>query len=167
MITIYGGKQVFSSSQTILLYQGVYAPLYPVILGLLAPNTSGELYKTGSLLAKYGANAPTPNLQGAFVNYDPTSSNADQAICVGAVSGQFVGGVVGTDVTNIDTATETYNRVNVALFNIGMQLYENALSLNNTTAQMTGFNNTYKVNVLDTCLANGGQTNVITIQGVN
>ncbi len=167
-ITVNGGKSVFNSTQTILLFQGLGdTTSYPIKLGTLAPNTViGSLYTTGDLLALYGDNAPTPALVGTYVNYDPASSNDDQKVLVGAISGQFVNGVTGVDTTSVDTATNTYNAVNVLLFSVGVKFYENALTQNNTTSQINGFNATFDTLLLDTCEANGAQTRVLKIIGV-
>lgn len=165
-VTILGAAPAFKAKQTVLLYVGSGSETsYPIKLGALAPNTKSELYKTAGLLAQYDANAPTPALKGMYVNYDPASANLDQKKCVGAISGQFVDGVTGVDNTSIDTATLTYNEVNVVLFGVDVKFYENALVLNNTAAQITGFNATFNTQELDTCQANGSATRVLKVIG--
>lgn len=165
-LEIYGGKTVFNSAQTIVIFQGYGDDTsYPIKLGVLAPNTEGELYKTGDLLAKYGANAPSPALVGTYVNYDPASTNDDQKVCVGTISGQMIEGVTGVDTTSIETTTQTLNQVNVLLWSVGVKFYENAITQNNASGLVTGFNATFETLELDTCTANGGQTRVLKVIG--
>lgn len=164
-VTIYGGKEVFNSKQTIVIYQGYGDDAsYPIKLGQLAPNTNDELYTTGTLLSQYTvANAPSPALVGMYVNFDSTSSNPDQLIVVGVITGQMIQGVTGVDTTSIATATATNNEVNIMLWSVGVKFYENAISQNNAPADVTDFYAQFDTLALDSCTANGGSTNVLKV----
>lgn len=162
-------NKVFTSNQQPLLCNDVATNQSSqlMVLGQLVASTATvPLYYTGTLLAVYGANAPSPDLVGWYVNYDPASSNADQAVCVGAVAGEFVSGVTGATLTNPTTVGQTYNAVNVIKFTIGTTYYRNVLVANNTTAAMTGFDNTFNVVELADIYYNNIPTTVESIQGV-
>ena len=99
-ITLNNARPAFSSIQIPVVYQQANAPQYPEFNGFLAPCTSTTAgfttYASGRLLAQYtAANAPSSALIGAYVNYDPASSNADQAIPVAVISDQFAQGLTG------------------------------------------------------------------------
>lgn len=137
----------------------------------LAKRTDGLAYTTGTLLALYGANAPAGKA-GMYVNYDPASANLDQKVCVGAISQQFLLPTYGSDVvasgSDYVLADAIPNTVSMLPFAIGNGMfYENALTLANAPAVITGFKAAFKLQTMANVEANGSQTNVLSIQGKN
>lgn len=171
--TIAGGRQAFTSKQVTVLYQQGQNKLYPTENLVLAPSTdtANLTYSAGRLLAVYTeANAPSPQLVGMAVNYDPTSTNADQKICSYVLSDEFANDLMGIDLTTITTATLTTNRVQCAPLLIGAQFMQSAIDNANTSAVITGFNAAFTINVVANVevFVSGGtgatNDNVITIQ---
>lgn len=136
----------------------------------LAKRTDGLAYTTGTLLALYGANAPVGKA-GMYVNYDPASANLDQKVCVGA----FLSPILPTDGSDVVASGSDYvwadaipNTASMLPFAIGNGMfYENALTLANAPAVITGFKAAFKLQTMANVEANGSQTNVLSIQGKN
>jgi hypothetical protein len=169
-VIVNNKSQVYTSKQRILLCLNVDSAQSSQlqVLGSLAPNTTGGLYYTGTLLAKYGDNSPSPELVGYYVNFDPTSLNDDQKVCVGAISGEFVNGVTGVVITTPATAANTINMVNVIEWSIGTTYYDATLADTaiNAPAVLAGFKAQYVIKELATVYLNDTLTAVSSIQGV-
>lgn len=168
-------SDVFNVSQITLLYQsGSTVPDVLIGKASLAASTNGLPYKTGTLLAKYGANAPA-GLAGMYVNYDPASANLDQKVCVGAISQTMMTNIYGSDATTVGSDTVltdlALNTVDFLPFLVGnnasAMFYENAIVYGSTPAAVTGFRNAFKLSTVAQVMANDSMTNVLTIQGVN
>lgn len=166
-IEVNGATPVFTSNQTCVMYEGVNAPRYPLLNGVLAPSTDDSLYYSGRLLSIYTeANAPSPALVGTFVNYDPASTNPDQAIPTHVIAGEFVPGLPGLDTTSQTTATNTLNIVSVAPLLTGTTMYLNSLTDNNPAPVMTGFEAYFVIATITTTQLQNEDCDVISIQGV-
>lgn len=165
-ININGAKKVFASKQTLVVYQQGNAPTYRSVSKILAPSTDATLplYSAGRILATYGADAPSPDLIGCAVNWDPTSAIASQKIATHILSDEFVHDVTGIDITSTLTMTETINRVACTPLGINLSLYYSAIALNNTAAVVTAFNTSFAtINLGDTSNTNTADK-VISIQ---
>lgn len=176
-ITVASNPTVFTVKQRQIIYtQGGLLPANPYTNGSLAPSTAIDpTYKTGTLLAKYGANAPTPDLVGTYVNYDPASLNDDQKVCVGLIAqGEFINGISGVVLTTPTTTAATINAVQIALFqndaNVITGWLINSAVLTDTTvnsgAVITGFNATFKTAIVATAMYDGVANNIITVTGL-
>jgi hypothetical protein len=168
-------RDVFDVSQITLLYQG--GTTVPDILigkASLVESTDGLPYKTGTLLAKYGTNAPA-GLAGMYVNYDPDSANLDQQVCVGAISQTMMtpiygatAATVGSDTVITDLALNTVDFLSFLIGNnASAMFYENAIVYGSTPAAVTGFRAAFVLNTVAEVMANDTMTKVLTIQGVN
>jgi hypothetical protein len=164
-ININGSTPVFTSDQTCVVVRGPNVPQIPQVDGALAPSTDGSLYYSGRLLSKYGADAPA-GLSGTYVNYDPASLNDDQKVPTHVISGEFVSGVSGVDITSGATAAATLNIVPITPLLNGLTLYENSLTENNPSAVMTGFEAYFNISTVTTTKLQGADCDVISIQGV-
>lgn len=166
------GTDVFTSKQIVLVYNSSNLQQNEFLqTAILAKSTNGLPYTTGTLLAKYGANAPAGKA-GMYVNYDPASANADQKVCVGAIATEFMLPIYGCDVvpdgSDYIWQDAAFNTVAALPFAIGNGMfYENAITLANATAVVTGFKAAYKLQTMATVEANGSLTNVLSIQGKN
>lgn len=177
-IPMINGSPVWEADQTLVMYlgQGDNPASYPRIREILAPivdseNPTRTLYHAGNLLARYGTNAPSPELVGTYVNFDPASSNADQKICIGVLVEPMANNMVGIDTTNAETATQTINRVEIVLFGNettgirNIKMYEKALTDNNSAAVITGFKAQFSIVTITTTYYKMDLTNVISLQG--
>ena len=167
-ININAARNVYTSIQTPVVYQQSNAPKYPELEVILAPSTDvlKPTYASGRLMAKYGSDAPSASLVGTYVNYDPASAVASQAIPVAIICDQFAQVLTGVDTTSTTTATNTINNVNVAPLLIGTTLYQNAIINGNSGAVVTGFNAYFIITDLQTVMIGQTATQLITIQGV-
>lgn len=162
-ITVNGANKVFETKQTLVVYQNGQVMATPFDNGVLAPNTKGVKYQSGMLLAQYTvANAPVPALAGMFVNYDSTSANLDQKVCVGILPTGYYD-VSGIDLTTQETATATVNRVNVARLFAGLNLYNETIVAQNDPADVTAFNTDFEPKFVTNVYLNGAQSAIVQI----
>ena len=167
-LNINDQQKVFSSVQTLVVYQQFNAPRYPAINVLLAPSTDATLptYSAGRLLAQYGADAPSADLVGMYVNYDPASAVVSQQKCVAVLSAPFVQDLPGVDVTSTETMTATINRVEVTPLLIGTSLYLSAIENANDAAVVTAFEGAFTLASLGNVNVGMEPTQVVSIQAV-
>lgn len=169
------GLPLFTSKQIVLLLNNLGLQNNTFLkTAVLCKSTNGLPYTTGTLLALYGANAPAGKA-GMYVNYDPASSNADQKVCVGAIATPFLQPIYGCDVvadgSDYFWDGQPFNTVSMLPFLIGnseaMMFYENAITLANAPAVVTGFRAAFVLQTMATVEANGSMTNVLCVQGKN
>lgn len=169
-LTINGAIKLYSNKQWNVLYEQENAPKYPASAGVLVASTDSTAltYYSGRILSIItSANATNPALIGMFLNYQPGSSNPDQLIPTHFISEEWINGMVGLDITNTTTSTNTFNNVQVSpLIPIGTTLYYNTLVANNTSAVMTGFNAYFIIEQLAPIYLNQVSCPLITLQGV-
>lgn len=163
--TINNSIPVFTYKQILVEYTNGSGYPYPRNSGILAPSTDSTrpLYSSGRLLAKYGNDAPTLALVGAWVNYDPASSVVSQKTCVGIIPAGY-NDLTGVDLTNITTETETINNISVVMLLSGVTLYEATIIAQNSAAVVTGFNTDFSPKVVTTTYYDGVESNIIAIQ---
>lgn len=157
-------KQVYSSSQVLFLCTNVgrqaAGQLSTDVRLAASTDVTKPFYSAGRLLAKYDANAPTPDLVGYYVNYDPASSNPDQAVCVAAIADGFL------NVAGYDASTQPIPPlVSVVTLLIPTTYYRSTLVSANTPAVVIGFYASFTVGVVGQVYYADTLTNVETIQG--
>jgi hypothetical protein len=164
-ITVKNSSKIFDNIQTLVLYQNGSGYLYPLDSGILAPSTdlTRPTYSAGRLLAQYTTVPPTPALQDAYVNYDPASSNADQAKCVAIIPTGYYN-LTGLNNTSTSTATDTINNINVARLLAGVQLFYATIVAQNSTAVVTGFNTSIAPVFVTQVWLDGVQSNIVAIK---
>lgn len=165
-ININNQTPQFTSKQTLVVYQQFNAPRYPSVNGVLAPSTdtAWPTYSAGRILACYGSDAPKPELVGAYVNYDPSSTVASQTVPVAVLSAPFIQNLTGLDITSTATMTATLNRVEIAPLLIGTSLYKGALTNANEATIVLAFNASFDIASLGKVKNGMSDDEVITIQ---
>lgn len=165
---INGSQTVFTSRQTLVVYRQFNVPTYPANGYLIAPSTDSTLltYSAGRVLATYGSDAPSPELEGMLVNWDPSSSVTSQTIPTHILSDEFTHDLLGVDTTTAATYTATCNRVPCTSLSIGLCLYAGAITEANTATIVTAFYTAYTTTVLGQSSNTLGSQDVITIQSV-
>jgi hypothetical protein len=158
--------KVFQNQQWNVIYEQFNAPQYPNQYGLLNAPLDGTAYTSGRLLAQYtAANAPSPDLVGTYINYDPAGTTAQQTLSA-IIAEQWVNDYEGIDFTTPETIARTFRNIQVAPLLIGTTLYFNTLEANNSVAVITGFDAFFIVNQISNIQLNGVTCPLITIQGV-
>lgn len=165
---INGSQQVFNSKQTPVVCKQFNVPPYPADGHLIAPSTDTTLplYSAGRILATYGSDAPSPELVGMLVNWDPASSVNSQKVPTHILSDEFVHNMPGVDTTTAETYTATCNRVACTPLAIGLGLYSNAIAEGNTSTIVTAFYAAYTTIVLGQSSNTLDTQNVISIQSL-
>lgn len=164
-VSINNSIPVFNYKQILVEYSNGNGYPYPRDSGILAPSTdtTTPLYSSGRLLAQYSvADAPSPELAGAYVNYDPASTKASQKICVGIIPTGY-NNLTGINVTTTDTKTATINNINVVRLLSGVTLYQATIIAQNSAAVVTGFNTAFTPKVVTTTYLDGVESNIIAI----
>lgn len=157
---------VFNRKQTPVVCTQFNAPTYPSIGSIIAPSTDATLktYSAGRILATYGNDAPSADLVGTLVNWNPASTVASQKIPTHILSDEFAHDLVGIDLTSTSTATATINRVACTPLLIGLSLFYNAIVSGNTATIVTAFNTAFKTATLGNSRNADSVTKVISIQ---
>jgi len=156
----------FNYTQVLVEYSNGYGYPYPRDSGILAPSTDSArpLYSSGRLLAKYSvADAPSPELAGAYVNYDPASTKVSQKTCVAIIPTGYKD-LTGVNVATADTETATINNINVVKLLAGVTLFEATIIAQNSAAVVTGFNTAFTPKIVTTTYLDGVESNIIAIQ---
>ena len=141
---------------------------YVKIQGILAQSTSINLptYSSGRILSSIDSTSNV-NLQDLFINYDPNSSDPNQIKPSHILASEWVNNLVGTDVTNSDTVTNTYQPVDLLPLIPGIMFYELPLILNNESGVLVSFENYYNLVVVSKSIKwNGIATRLLAISSV-
>ena len=165
---INGSQRVFNSKQTPVVCSQFNVPNYPANGHLIAPSTDNTLplYGAGRILATYGSDAPSPELVGMLVNWNPASSVNSQKVPTHILSDEFVHDMPGVNTTTAETYTATCNRVTCTPLAIGLALYANAITEGNTATIVTAFYAAYTTTVVGQSSNTLDTQNVISIQSL-
>lgn len=163
---ILNQNRVYNSKQTPVVYRQFNVPQYPPTGELIAPSTDTTLktYSAGRILARYGSDAPSPELVGKLVNWNPLSTVVSQKTPTHILSDEFIHDMPGIDTTTTVTFTATANRVECTPLLIGLALFSNAIAAANTATIVTAFNTAFKTAVIGVSANTLDTTNVISIQ---
>lgn len=155
-------KNAFKSKQIPFLYTQGNLPPFPADNGILAPHSKGLLYQTGMLLSKL----TTGTYAGMFINYEADATDPEQAIPTHVLADSMANDLTGVDLTNVETATETVNRVNAYALLTPLQFWEAPLVEANSPANITGFHAAIKTASVGSGYYGSTPSNVLIIQGV-
>jgi hypothetical protein len=164
--SIVNGRVVMTSKQVVSIPYEATQLAYQ-IPARLAPSTSLVLptYSSARILALYNDNAPA-GYKGFYVNYDRNSTNLDQKIPSVIIVDAFLRGVLGMDLTNINTATQTVNSVQVYPLQLLTQLYWSVIEQYNEPSVVSGLLDYFIWKDIANTFYNDQPTTIKQIQGV-